>query len=54
MAVNRTNGHTKDQRLPLQVPPKFTQIRIFDSENMTSGNPGLVYESSNQFAISSI
>jgi hypothetical protein len=26
---NRQNGHKKYQHLPLQVPPKFTQTRIF-------------------------
>jgi hypothetical protein len=31
------NGNLIHQRLPLQVPPKFTQIWF---ENMPSGNPG--------------
>jgi hypothetical protein len=26
---NRTNGHKMYQQLPLQDPPKFTQIRLF-------------------------
>jgi hypothetical protein len=32
---NRPNGHKIDHHLPLQYPPKFTQI-----ENMPSGNSG--------------
>jgi hypothetical protein len=28
-----------DQRLPLQVPQKFTKIGIFKFENIPSGNP---------------
>jgi hypothetical protein len=38
---NRTNVHKIYQHLPLQVPPKFTQIGIFGSKNMPSGNPDL-------------
>jgi hypothetical protein len=29
LAVNRPNGNKIHQNLTLQVPPKFTQIRIF-------------------------
>jgi hypothetical protein len=29
MAVKRPNSNKFDQNLPLYVPPKFTQIRIF-------------------------
>jgi hypothetical protein len=29
IATEKTNGHKIDQNLPLQVAPKFTQIRIF-------------------------
>jgi hypothetical protein len=36
---NRPNGH-KIEHLPLQIPPKFTQIRIFGFK-MSSGNPDL-------------
>jgi hypothetical protein len=29
MTVKRPTGHKIDQNLPFQVPPKFTQIRVF-------------------------
>jgi hypothetical protein len=37
---NIPNGHIKNQHLPVQDPPKFTQIGIFGVENIPSGNPG--------------
>jgi hypothetical protein len=37
---NRPKCHKIYQHLPLQVLPKFTQIRIFLFENMPSDNPG--------------
>jgi hypothetical protein len=36
---NRPKGYKIYQQLPLQDPPKFTQIGIFGSENKPSGNP---------------
>jgi hypothetical protein len=39
---NIPNGRKIYRHLPLQVPPKFTQIRYdFWLENMPSGNPGI-------------
>jgi hypothetical protein len=40
----RPNGHKMYQHLPLQDPPKFTQIGIFGLKIcMPSGNPGRVF-----------
>jgi hypothetical protein len=36
---NRPNGNKIYPRIPLQDPPKFTQIGDFGFENMPSGNP---------------
>jgi hypothetical protein len=38
---NRTNGHKIYQHLPLQDPPKFTQIRVLGLKAIPSGNPGV-------------
>jgi hypothetical protein len=39
MAVKKSSGFNMYQHLPLQDPPKFTQIWDFGFENMPSGNP---------------
>jgi hypothetical protein len=43
MAVNDHIAITYQHR-PLQDPPKFTQIGIFWSENIPSGNPARIIE----------
>jgi hypothetical protein len=37
---NRPKCHNLSKHLPLQDPPKFTQIGIFWFINLPSGNPG--------------
>jgi hypothetical protein len=51
MTINHTkwkqnipNDHKMYEHLPLQDPPKFSQIGIFGLQNMPSGNPGAGFE----------
>jgi hypothetical protein len=51
MADKYNIGHKIDKHLPLQDPPKFTQIGIFWFENVPSGKPSnLPAEAANELA----